>query len=298
VRVDKGVAPLAVVAFGIFLLCMLDAFMKALLQTHGTGFAVTLRYVSGAFWAVLLFAAFRVGLPGAASLRANLLRSVVVIFTALSFFYAIGTLPFAEAIAITFTSPIFIALLGRTMLGEKIGGHILLAVLLGSAGVVIILSGRIELARLDLAHLGGAIAALLSAMSYALATVLMRRQTARDNTLTIVMLQNVFAAMLSLPIGAMQFEMPTRSDLLLAAAAGLFGTLGHCAMAWGYARAEAARLGALEYTAFIWASLLGWAFFSETPSALVAIGAVLIIGGAVAASWGVRRRGEVLVEEV
>lgn len=289
-RVDDGLAPIAVVALGILLLCVLDTFMKTLLLSYGTAFAVTARYLSGGLWAVMFFVLFRERLPSARSARANLLRAFVVVFTAFSFFYAIAHLPFAEAIAITFTSPIFIALLGRLILNEPIGGHVVLAVLLGSAGVVVILGGRISPEALDWRVLDGVIAALLSAMSYALATVLMRKQTAHDSTLTIVALQNVFAAAISLPFGALQWTMPDRGDLLLILGAGLFGTVGHCAMAWGYARAEAARLGALEYTAFVWAALLGWAFFNETPTPIVLVGAVLIVTGAIAASWGVRRR--------
>ena len=83
----------------------------------------------------------------------------------------------------------------------------------------------------------------------------------------------------------------------MALVGGLFGTVGHLAMAWGYARAEAARLGALEYTAFIWATLFGWAFFSETPSPLVFAGAVLIVAGAVVANSGRRVPATTMLEE-
>lgn len=298
-RVDGGLAPLAVVAFGIFLLCVLDTCAKGLMETHATPAVVLMRYGAGAAWSVPMFLLARPAWPDARSLLSNFLRAFVVLGTAFTFFYALSKLPFAETIAITFTTPIFIALLGRVILKERIAGNIVLAVLLGSLGVVVILGARLTPGSINAQNIDGVVAALLSAVFYAFATVLLRKQTARDPIVNIVLLQNICCAVLALPAGLATWTAPTRSDLWLIAAAGLFGTGGHVAMAWGYKRAVAARLGALEYTGFIWAALLGWAFFNETPSLVVLAGAVLIVAGAGAASWGARAGEKIVpVEEV
>jgi S-adenosylmethionine uptake transporter len=55
-------------------------------------------------------------------------------------------------------------------------------------------------------------------------------------------------------------------------------------MARAYAKAEAARLATLEYTALLWASLFGFAFFGEVPTAATLAGAALIVAGAAVAS--------------
>lgn len=57
-------------------------------------------------------------------------------------------------------------------------------------------------------------------------------------------------------------------------------------LAKAYAGAEAARLAPLDYTALIWAVLIGLLVFAEMPSPHVWIGAVLIVGSA----WLVARR--------
>jgi S-adenosylmethionine uptake transporter len=63
------------------------------------------------------------------------------------------------------------------------------------------------------------------------------------------------------------------------AAAALLATVSLMLLAWAYARAEAQILLPIEYTAFIWAALMGWLWFGEalTPGTLA--GVVLIVGG-------------------
>jgi S-adenosylmethionine uptake transporter len=52
-------------------------------------------------------------------------------------------------------------------------------------------------------------------------------------------------------------------------------------LSWAYARAEAQILVSVEYTAFIWASILGWLVFQERVSAATLIGAALIVTGCI-----------------
>jgi S-adenosylmethionine uptake transporter len=298
------------VAFGIALLCVLDTLVKALAESHGPWSAVFFRYAAGAAWAAAIFLVFRRGWPSLVSIRQNFLRSIIVVGTALCFFYALWRLPFAEAIALTFTAPIFMVLLGRLLLGERVRGNVVGALLLGFSGVLVMLGSRLADGP-DLGALDGVFAALGAAVFYAFAMVLLRKQTGKDPILTIVTLQNVFAFTLLLalfelkrllafalpiPAGILEAKLPTGGEALIAIAAGLFGTLGHLAMAWGYKRAEAGRLGALEYTSFLWAVLFGWVFFSETPSPIVFAGAVLIIGGAVLANRGPPQPAAVIEE--
>jgi S-adenosylmethionine uptake transporter len=54
--------------------------------------------------------------------------------------------------------------------------------------------------------------------------------------------------------------------------------------AWAFARGEASYLAATEYSAFLWASVLGWLVFQERLSLYTLSGAVMIIGGCLVAS--------------
>jgi S-adenosylmethionine uptake transporter len=67
----------------------------------------------------------------------------------------------------------------------------------------------------------------------------------------------------------------------------LMSTAGTLLFAWAYARGEATYLAATEYSAFLWASALGWLVFGERLSLYTLAGAVLIVGGCLVAA----RRG-------
>jgi S-adenosylmethionine uptake transporter len=65
---------------------------------------------------------------------------------------------------------------------------------------------------------------------------------------------------------------------------GVLGVIGHILMATAFAKAEAARLASLEYTALIWAALFGYAAFAEIPTVATLAGGLLIIGAALLAT--------------
>jgi S-adenosylmethionine uptake transporter len=65
---------------------------------------------------------------------------------------------------------------------------------------------------------------------------------------------------------------------------GVLGVIGHVLMATAYAKAEAARLAPLEYTALIWAVLIGYGVFSEIPTWATLGGGILIVGAAMLTS--------------
>ena len=114
--------------------------------------------------------------------------------------------------------------------------------------------------------------------------VLLRARAAKDPVVTIVALQNgVPAAILAIPAWWVWVP-PTGRDAALFLAIGTLGVGGHLLLARAFSKAEAARLAPLEYTALVWAVLLGFTVFGEVPTATTLAGAALIVGGALVAS--------------
>jgi S-adenosylmethionine uptake transporter len=86
------------------------------------------------------------------------------------------------------------------------------------------------------------------------------------------------------PFGLAVWQPPTLPHLGWFLVMGVLGVIGHILLTTAFAKAEAARLAPLEYTALIWAALIGYASFGEVPTLATFAGAVLIIGAALMAS--------------
>lgn len=228
-------------------------------------------------------------LPARSVLRIHLIRGVVVAFMGWTFFAALVRLPLAEAIAISFVAPLIALYLAAWLLGEKIQPKAIVAALLGLAGVVIIVGGRIGRERMTDEALTGLLLVGISALLYAWNLVLQRQQALVASPSEVSTFQNGIVSLvllvgapflLVLPQGGVWLEIG--AGALLAVGAALF-------LAWAYARAEAQRLVPVEYTGFLWASLFGWLYFRETVGPTTVAGAMLIIVGCWIAT---RRRPE------
>ncbi len=282
-RTEVSLGPPLVAGLGVTFFALLDAAMKVILQSYPLMQATTMRYGTGAAFATIIYLVYSAQVPSLAALGRNAVRALIVVGTALCFFVAIRRLPLAEAVALTFLSPLFMALLGRLILRETASRLVLCAALVGFCGVVIIALGqqRGDAGGLDLI---GIVAALGNAILYAFSMILMRRQTAHDSIFTIVFLSNCIAFFVVAPTGIWTWQPVAATHWLLAAIVGLVGTCGHFCLAWAYARGQAAQLGVMEYSAFVWAIILGYYFFGETPSGWTLAGATLIIGSCLIAT--------------
>jgi len=80
---------------------------------------------------------------------------------------------------------------------------------------------------------------------------------------------------------------PPQDQYLAILAAALLGIAALTLLSWAYARAEAQVLAPIEYTAFVWAAILGALFFAEPLRPLTLVGAALIVAGCLIAA---RRR--------
>src|SRR5690606_26621286 len=99
--------------------------------------------------------------------------------TALSFFYALGQLPLAETLVLSFLAPMFVALFGMLILRERVARHVVVAIAIGFAGTLVVVFGQNEAAQAS-RSLTGVAAALFSAVTYALSMVLLRQRAQRD----------------------------------------------------------------------------------------------------------------------
>jgi S-adenosylmethionine uptake transporter len=262
-------------AAGIAVLSIMDAVIKAMAAHYPIFQVAFLRFACGSIIATGVVLALRPGWPSPETTKANLLRSVVAVITAVSFFYALGQLPLAETLVLSFLSPMFVALFGLLLLRERVDGRILAAIAVGFAGTLVVVLGQTEAGAAR--SLSGVTAALLSAVTYALSLVLLRQRAQRDKFIHIVFFQNVGPGFLVLPFAAFVWAPLNLVHLAWFMVMGVLGVIGHILLATAYAKAEAARLAPLEYTALIWAAAIGYGAFSEIPTWATLGGGLLIV---------------------
>jgi S-adenosylmethionine uptake transporter len=270
-----------VACIGIGTFSLMDAAMKELALAAGAYSATLWRNATGATMMSVLFVGTRQRWPASTVLRLHLKRSLVVAFMAVSFFWSLTVLPLAEAIGLSFIAPVIALYLAAILLGEKIGREAIIGSVAGLLGTAIILFGKFS-GEYGEGAIWGTAAVLFSAVLYAYNLVLQRQQALLAGPIEIAFFQNLLTAAILSLVAPWWLEPLTEYSLTLAAA-GL-ATISVLMLSWAYARAEAQVLIPVEYTAFVWAAIFGWLFFSEPVTVWTIAGTALIVAGSLVAA--------------
>ncbi|PZX17104.1 drug/metabolite transporter (DMT)-like permease [Palleronia aestuarii] len=200
------------------------------------------------------------------------LRTGASVITLISAFYAFSTLPLAQVYALIFAAPLLITVLSIPILGERVGPHRWVAVLVGLCGVLIVLRPW-NGAALSTGHL----TAVLAACGSATAAVVVRKIGKEERGVVLMlypMVANFTLTGIILPF--VYVPMP----LAHLGLAGLVAALGFGAgllIIAAYRRAEAAIVAPMQYSQILWAAFFGILLFDEGADLPTWIGAAIII---------------------
>ncbi len=198
-------------------------------------------------------------------------RTAAALVTGVTAFYAFAVLPLAQVYAILFAAPLVVTVLSIPILGEKVGIHRWAAVIIGLAGVLVVL--RPGAATLGIGH----VAALTAAFTGAFGSIVVRKIGAEERSAVLIlypMVANFFAMGALMPLTYKPMPAEHLGMLALVAALGFLGTL--CIIE-AYRRADAALVAPMQYSQILWASAYGIAFFDEVPGGATVLGAALVI---------------------
>ena len=276
-----GVASLGIAAFST-----MDALMKGLSIEMGAYNALLWRTMAGALIGGAVFFARRSPWPGPQAARIHMLRGVLSAGMAILFFWGLARVPLAQGVALSFVAPLIALYLAAWLLKEKIERQAIVASLLGFAGVLVILLGQ---ARSDLGPeaFRGALAILASAGLYAYNIILMRQQALVAKPLEVAFFMSLTMSACFLVAAPVLATLPTAPQVPALVGAAFLAFISLMLLSWAYARAEAQHLAPVEYTAFIWASILGLIVFSEPVRPMTLVGAGMIVAACIIAT---RRR--------
>ncbi len=201
-------------------------------------------------------------------------RAVTQFVSMMSIFAAFGMMPLADAVAITFSSPLFLTLLSIPLLGEQVGRHRWAAVLVGFLGVLLMIRSGGGFG--DGIASRGALLALASAFIGASVTIAVRRMTLTEASPTLVTYQALFTTVLSALLLPFAWITPAWQDALVMMAIGLCSGVGQFWWTQAFRFAPAAVAAPFSYLSMVWALLLGYFAWGDVPTAGLLAGALVV----------------------
>ncbi len=188
-------------------------------------------------------------------------------------FVAVALIPLAEVVSIEFTMPIWTAILAGIFLGEQLTRLRVAAVVVGFAGILIIVRPRLTPVGL------GQLAALYAAVVFAVSLVMTKSLTRTDESLTIVVYMFALQAVIGLIPALEVWVWPSPEKWPWLLALGIAGTASHFCLAKAIASADATVVIPMDFLRVPVTAVAGWLLYSEGISLYLVAGAALILFG-------------------
>lgn len=192
----------------------------------------------------------------------------------LFYFLGLGVLPLAELSALSFTAPLFIVLLAAPILNETLGARRIACLVIGFSGALIIVRPGVAIFNI------GALYALASAASWAVAVLVIKHVSRSESSVTITIYGLFFLTLFTLPPALLEWAWPSPKQFVWLAVIAAVGTAGQLLLAQALKRADASLVMPFDFTKLIWAALLGFLVFAEVPTVWTWIGAAVIFASA------------------
>jgi drug/metabolite transporter (DMT)-like permease len=212
-------------------------------------------------------------------------RGTVGSFALMFVYYAVTTLPLAEATVLQYLHPVFTAVLALYFLKESIQRSTIACIVISLLGLFIIIQPN--LVQQDL-QLDSAVqypwisigAGVLGAFGSAVAYIIIKKLTKTDDSSVIIFYFPLVAFPISMIMLGSDFVMPSLAATGLLILVGIFTQVGQVGLTKALHSADANKATAYAYVQVLFSVFIGWAYFSEVPMATTIMGGGLIMFGA------------------
>ncbi|OGW79916.1 MAG: hypothetical protein A3G33_02225 [Omnitrophica bacterium RIFCSPLOWO2_12_FULL_44_17] len=197
-------------------------------------------------------------------------------FVALSMhFYAIAYLNLGTAVMLNYTAPIFVVIMAKTFLKEKISRVVRIAVFASFIGMYFLTAPQLESKPLPL------LIGLLSGICAAGAYTLIRYSHENESPYTIVFYFTVISAIGSVPLLKFGFKWPNPFEwlILLGVTAGAF--FGQVYMTKSIKSSPISVVMPFAYLTPVFATLMGMIFWKEYLGPIALLGSIIIIASGI-----------------
>jgi drug/metabolite transporter (DMT)-like permease len=257
----------------MLLLSLMDLLAKYLGQSLPVAQIAWARYF---FQFIIMLAMFwprrGLGLIRTARPGLQLFRSLLLVLCTVIFFTAIKYMSLADAVAISFVSPLMVTALSVPLLGEAVGWHRWSAVAIGFVGAMIIV-------RPGMGVMHWAAWLLLGlALAFALYQIATRMLSQTDDPMATLFISAVVGAVLTSLVVPFYWQTPESLWVwLMLALMGILGGAGHYILIRSFEFAPVSVLAPLSYTALLWNTLFGYWVFANLPDRWTLAGAAVLI---------------------
>jgi drug/metabolite transporter (DMT)-like permease len=201
----------------------------------------------------------------------HVIRGVAGVTAVGCYFYAIARLRLADAVLLNQSMPLFIPLVERAWLGQRIPPRLWGVLGLGFAGLVVILRPGTGVFH------PAALVGLASAVFASISQVGVRRLTRTEPVTRIVLYFGLVGSAVALPPAAWWWRSPSAFTWAVLLLMGLFATVGQMTLTRAYVHAPAASVGPFLYVGPVFAGVLDWVIWGRLPDALFVAGAAVVI---------------------
>ena len=186
-------------------------------------------------------------------------------------FAALAHMTLADTTALSFTQPICVMLGAYFFLRETQRWERWVSALVSLVGVLTVVGP-------NLSGSAGAYTLLMLASSpvFAASYLMTKALTRTETTGVIVLWQAITVTIFSLPLAWWFWQAPTPWQWLGFLGAGLLGALGHYCLTRAFSVADISASQSIKFLDLVWAALMGWLVFSQTPSRFTVIGGTMI----------------------
>ena len=202
--------------------------------------------------------------------KAFALRGVCGLAFLMTYFTGAALIPVADSQALTFTSPLWGTLLAVLFLSERLTTTRAVAVIVGFAGVLIILRPGVLQVSL------GAVLVLAGALTAAASNTIVKFTTRTDHPDAVVFYQMVYVTPLIAIPALYVWTWPALDQLLLMIGVGFFATLNQRFLSRAYASADAIAVLPFEFARLPFAAVIGFLAFGELPDVWAWLGGFVI----------------------
>ena len=215
--------------------------------------------------------------PGRAPLKTQqlpryLLRSAIGLASMLCGFWALGHLPMAQAVSLSYSTPLFVTIAAVLWLGETVRARRWAAVVIGFIGVLVIVRPGAS------GFTPGSLVAVAAAVLSSLVAIQIKQLTRVDSADTVVFYTYVFWVPLSLVPALFAWVWPSGIAWLWLVATGVMGTLGQLLWTRALRLGEVSALTPISFMQLPLVSVFAWLLFGEALDRWTVIGALIILG--------------------